>query len=237
MLISKVKVDKKQYGLSSCKADIYACLVQVDASDSIASIIEEITDHSWIRRLNIVPKISYQARLKETVESIMKDCRIFISNQPVYDYSTVGEYIVSKEGRRTLYDHFSHLAVPLAELWKEKKSGNPGFDYHSEAPTNLIIFGEAKYKAQQNPYSIAIDQVEDFISREKDARELIDLENFVSPSAVQNFVDGKKGFSIAFSIHAKNPQMILNNAIRYVNANQIANYNEYYIVGVLINDK
>lgn len=239
MLIYKDEVDKNAYGISAHKARIFACLIQVDASDSIASILTEINDNSWISKLGIVEQISYQARLNATVKSIMTDCIQFTDDTgvDVYDYSVVGEYIISKEGRRTLSEHFTHTPIPLAELWKEKKSGNPGFDYHSEAPSNLIIFGEAKYNSNSNPYDDAINQIEDFIVNGKDSMELTDLKNFVSQTAVQNFISRKKGFAISFSIHAKNPKAIIENAIKYANADKIASYDEYYIVGVQINDK
>ena len=239
MLICKFEVDKNAYGISACNARVFACLVQVNASDSILSILAEINDNSWIAKLGIVEQISYQARLQSTAKSIMDDCIKFNDDSGVniYDYSVVGEYIVSKEGRKALTEQFSHAPVPLAELWKEKKSGNPGFDYHSESQTSLLIFGEAKYNSTANPYSDAIDQVEGFIDSGKDRMELVDLKNFVSQTAVQNFISGKKGFSIAFSIHSQTPKTIINNAIKYQNANNIASYDEYYIVGVQINDQ
>ena len=239
MLICKFEVDKNAYGISSCSARVFACLVQVNASDSILSILAEINDNSWIAKLGIVEQISYQTRLQATAKSIMEDCVRFNneSKDNRYDYSVVGEYIVSKEGRKALTEQFYHTPVPLAELWKEKKTGNPGFDYHSESQTGLLIFGEAKYNSAANPYNDAINQVEGFIDCGKDRMELVDLKNFVSQTAVQNFILGKKGFSIAFSIHAQSPQSIINNAIKYHNANKIANYDEYYIVGVQIDDQ
>ena len=122
MLISKIEVDKEAYGLSSYKARIFACIVQINASDSIASILKELNDNSWISKIGVVQKISYEARLKATAKDMMEDCLQFIDNSGVkiYDYSIVGEYIISKEGRRTLSEYFTHAPVPLAELWKEK---------------------------------------------------------------------------------------------------------------------
>lgn len=239
MIISKFEVNKAQYGISSFKARLFACLVSVNASDSIASVMTEINDNSWIAKLDIIEQISYEARLKETVKSIMNDCIKFDTdtNSNIYDYSVVGEYIVSKEGRSTLVTEFNHQAVPLAELWKEKAKGNPGFDYHSESTTSLIVFGEAKYDSSSNPHSKAIKQVEEFITKAKDCMELTDLKYFVSDNAVANFKQSKKGFSIAFSVKAQNPTDILNNAILSNEIVQIKNYDEFYIIGVIINDK
>ena len=239
MLIKKFEIDKNEYGLPSSQTRFFACLVNVDASHSIASIIREINDNSWIEKLNIIEKTSYEARLKETVKTIMDDCLTFDATikQDIYDYSTVGEYIVSKEGRSALIQEYNHTAIPLAELWKEKASKNPGFDYHSESVSNLIIFGEAKYNSNYNPYSDAIIQVEGFITKQKDHMELTDLQNFVSKDAVNNFLQSKKGFSIAFSVKGEDPLTIVTNAIKSTKINKIANYNEFYIIGVVINDK
>ena len=239
MLVRKFEVDKNKYNLKHITAKIYACLVQVDASESIASVIKEINDNSWISKLGIVDQVSYDARMQATIQHIMKDCMIFNNSTPTgqYDYSVVGEYIVSKEGRQALISQFGHGFVPLAELWKEKEIGNPGFDYHSESTTQLIIFGEAKYNATNNPYTKAIDQVEKFITKKKDSKELSDLQKFVSNNAVKNFLQSNKGFSIAFSIKADNPLLILDKAILSNKIVQITKYDEFYVIGVVINDK
>lgn len=239
MVISKFEVDKNKYKLTSCSAKIYACLVSVDASESISSIIKEINDKSWMAKLDIVDQISYEARLTETVKIIMRDCVKFSSdtNYNMYDYSVVGEYIVSKEGRRALVEEFNHKSIPLAELWKEKVSNNPGFDYHSESTANKIVFGEAKYKSSYNPYNDAISQVEYFIEEKKDCKELTDLKNFVSENATQNFLQSKKGFAIAFSVKGNSPIEIIDNAILSDKIVKIKDYDEFYIIGVVINDK
>ena len=241
MIILKSELDKSQYdNLSSVKAKIYICLVEINASDSIASIVQEINDKSWIAKLNIVEQISYEARLKGTVKKIMDECNIFDNETKhnIYDYSIVGEYIISKEGRTALTAEYNHSAIPVAELWKEKTSRNPGFDYHSESTSNLIVFGEAKYNAHKNPYNDAIEQIENFIIAQKDCMELSDLQHFVSSKAVKNFEQSKKGFSIAFSLKkTNNPLLIVENVISSDKIANIYNYDEFYIIGVVINDK
>lgn len=239
MIIEKIEVDKNALGLTDFSANIYACLVTVDASESIADVMREIADKSWISRLKIVHQVAFEARLQSTVKVIMENCLSFCSDIGVskYDYSVVGEYIVSKEGRRALVSGFNHIAVPLAELWKEKESGNPGFDFHSESTSNLIIYGEAKYDSNQNPYNRAINQVEGFINQKKDAMELSDLSNFVSDIALGNFISNKKGFCVSFSITTHKPIDIIKNAIQSDKLNNIKRFDEFYVVGVVINDK
>ena len=60
---------------------------------------------------------------------------------------------------------------------------------------------------------------------------------FVSTQATTNFLNNKKGFAISFSINSQNPKTIINNAISSEKINNITNYDEFYIVGVIINDK
>ena len=74
----------------------------------------------------------------------------------------------------------------LQKLWKEKISGNPGFDFHTETPTEFIAFGEAKYRAASNAYNLALKQIKDFIQEKKDLKELSDLKNFVGAKAISN---------------------------------------------------
>ena len=215
MVIEKFEVDKAKYNITQCEAKMFACLVTVNASESIKAVIDEINDDSWIAKLDIVDRTSYEARAVRTVEKIMRECTKYNSStkETKYDYSVVGEYIISREGRDTLVSEFQHAHVPLAELWKEQLSGNPGFDYHSESISNRIIFGEAKYNSNSNPYNDAISQVEGFIQDQKDKMELTDLKNFVTDQAVNNFLEHKKGFAVSFSIKAEDPSKIVENAI------------------------
>lgn len=240
MVIEKFEVDKAKYNITQCEAKMFACLVTVNASESIKAVIDEINDDSWIAKLNIVDRTSYEARAVRTVEKIMRECtksNDTLAKETEYDYSIVGEYIISREGRDTLVSEFQHAHVPLAELWKEQLSGNPGFDYHSESISNRIIFGEAKYNSTSNPYNDAISQVEGFIQDKKDKMELTDLKHFVTDKAVNNFLENKKGFAVSFSIKAADPSKIIENAICSQLINQIKQYDEFYIIGVIINDK
>ena len=53
----------------------------------------------------------------------------------------------------------------------------------------------------------------------------------------KNCIGGKKGFSVAFSIKADKPINILDKAIRSEDNVKINNYEEFYIIGVIINDQ
>lgn len=237
-ILEKYVVDKQKLKLN-CNAKILACLVEINASEGITSIIQEINDTFWLSKLDIINQKCYEARMKKTVEKIMNNCLRFNNgaSENTYDYSIVGEYLISKAGRQALADGFNHTALPLAELWKEKMSNNPGFDFHTETLDSIIIFGEAKYNASENPYNCAICQIEEFIDLEKDVKELADLRNLAKQDSISNFLKNNKGFAISFSTKAKNPSRILTNAILSEHICKCALYNEFYLVGVVINDK
>ena len=135
-----------------------------------------------------------------------------------------------------LENSFSHRKVPLAELFKEKVSGNPGFDFHTESNSCMIAFGEAKYSGSENTYTKALTQIVDFISLAKDDMELTDLQRFVSTKAVENALNGNKAYIAAFSINAKRPETVFNNVLKSDLLTQLVLYPELYLIGVEVND-
>lgn len=115
--------------------------------------------------------------------------------------SDFGEIMVSSTAVDTLCNNYYHKGVPLAELWKEKISGNPAFDFHTETPSFFISFGEAKFNSKNNSYGKAMEQVSGFIDKKKDTKEGSDLFNFISEKAFNNFdVFKLKAYSMSFSI-------------------------------------
>jgi hypothetical protein len=63
-----------------------------------------------------------------------------------------GEYVVSELARKSVIEVYDYLDIPLAELIKKQKVGNPGFDFYSENKNQIILFGEAKYKTGYGAY-------------------------------------------------------------------------------------
>ena len=125
--------------------------------------------------------------------------------------------------------------IPLAELRKEKVSGNPGFDYHSENKNNIIIFGEAKYVAGQNAYGRALKQVVEFIDAKKDLKELTELTSFVSNEAIKNANLERKGYAIGFSSYSTSSEDLISNIRKSKHFKKIIRYEEIVIVAVDIN--
>jgi|TARA_A100001391_G_scaffold108231_1_gene72665 hypothetical protein len=186
--------------------------------------------------LDSVSTATFEATSEATVKKITELFQDFAKSKDEAGIGPeIGEYIVSMCGRKALNDHAGHLLIPLAELIKEKVSGNPGFDFHSVTTTGLIAFGEAKYSGSKNPYSNAFQQIADFASAKKDVAELVVLEKFVPPEAIKKFLDERRSYSAAFSINGKNINAIFDSAIKSNSIEPLLKFEEIYLVGVVVN--
>ena len=148
-----------------------------------------------------------------------------------------GEYVVSMTAQDSLEIEMHHRKVPLAEMFKEKISGNPGFDFHTEAQSNTIAFGEAKYSATDNPYTRALTQIIEFIELGKDTMELTDLSRFVSGTAINKAIGGQKAYVAAFSINSTNYDLVFRNILKSEYLKELLEYTEVYLIGAEIIDK
>ena len=145
-----------------------------------------------------------------------------------------GEYVVSELSRQTIVNRKGYLDVPLGELFKQKASGNPGFDYFSRNLNDEILFAEAKYKSSSNAYGVATKQIVQFIDIRKDISDLKDLQPFVGENACYKATQGEKGFIVAFSATDMKTDML----IRHLQENdcykKLCGYNELICVAVNI---
>lgn len=230
-IISIEKKDMKSYG-KACSADVHCIHVKIlDVQARTTTIIENISDSSWINNLDAVEKASYTARAKKTIAKLVNE---ILNGTVSVVTAELGEYLVSESAREALRSSYDHKIIPLAELWKEKVSGNPGFDFHTETPTNFIAFGEAKYRSKINPHTIAIEQIVGFINDGKDIMELVDLKNFASAKATSNALDMKKAFVAAFSINGVSYKEIFDTAINSKAIDPLLIYPEIFIIGIEI---
>ncbi len=219
--------------IEGCKV----CFVHAQLSDvgELAQQIHDmIMDQSWLSNLSVISKASYEQRAKDTINSIIKGILSKVTNNVTED---LGELIVSTQGQYLLENEHKHKRFPLAELWKEKRRGNPGFDFHTETPSDLITFGEAKYNSNQAAYGIALKQINDFIEDKKDTKEMSDLEHFASQNAQQNFIlRNQKAFAAAFSVHTDEPDVIIKNIKENTKFQELLQYPELYLIGIQIVD-
>jgi len=230
---SITKVDTSDID-SNCKCDLFALHIVVnDLSDRARDMIASISSTSWISALSAIDQASYTARANRTVEKLVNEVFTKVSTPLSEQF---GEYMVSLSAQDALEANLHHTKMPLAELFKERVSGNSGFDFHTETHTSLVAFGEAKYSGIKNPYKKALEQIIEFIHDEKDVAELTDLAKLASQQAVNKVLEGKKAYIAAFSINADNPERIFKTVFKSEYIKPLLQYSELYLIGVEVND-
>jgi hypothetical protein len=196
------------------------------------SIVEEfekhISDTSWINNLDEISKITFRATSKKTINKIVNDIIAKIGGKVNED---IGEFIVSYSAQLALEIEHSHTKIPLAELLKEKISGNPGFDYHTISTSSYLVFGEAKFSLDSTPRAKALGQIETFIN-DRDNAELLWLQPFLDATTKSNVIKGEKGYAAAFSFNNKNILNTFNNALASSPMKEIAKHKELYLIAV-----
>jgi hypothetical protein len=228
-IVSQQKETMTQYGKTT-NCDVYTIHVKiVNVAARVSDMIKIISDKSWINKLDVLDQKSYTARAQRTIEKIVEDILKKVNNTVSSDF---GEYLVSMSAGKALEDVHKHSVFPLSELWNERLSGNAGFDFHTESPSELIAFGEAKYNSNSNSHSTAINQTVGFITDEKDQMDLADLRRFASQNASNNAMTNKKAFVIAFSLHAPNYSQAFISALSSTAIDPLLSYPELYLIGI-----
>ncbi len=228
-IISRDLVDLSKYGKSS-SGNVFLVHVKIeDHKERAKEMIDSIRDTSWITKLNVIGERAYSARSEPTINKIVNDV---LSNVGDTVSSDLGEYLISDSAQVVLCNEYNHTKLPLAELWKEKLTGNPGFDFHTESPTQYIIFGEAKYSSIDNPHTTAVSQIIEFISAKKDEMDLVHLQNFASKNAVDNCNNLYKGFAAAFSINGIRYDQIFSTVLKSDLLDELLSYPEVYLIGI-----
>lgn len=215
--------DGKIYSIAICISDL---------SERITEMYNAVTDTSWLSQLDVVDKMTYQARSKPTIDKVVNEILNNVETTVSVDF---GEYMVSDTAQSALREYLQHFRLPLAELIKEKISGNPGFDFHTESPNAILAFGEAKYSGVQNAHSKALRQIKEFIIAKKDVQELGELRKFVTEIAIQNAANGKKSYCAAFSIVSEDIQAIMQNALDSNYLLELTCFETVFLIGVKVN--
>ena len=214
----------------NASAETHVFLVDVNDVGAYASkLIDKLNDTSWIAKLAPVPRVSYETIAMRTAARLVQ---IFQTADGQIG-SEFGEYMISMSAGDCLEGSLSHKILPISELWKEKVTGNPGFDFHTETHHDRISFGEAKYSSNQNPYTDAAEQVHRFIQEGKDRMDAVHLNHLAGATAVASLLNGSKGLAIAFSVHSEDHAAILNNALASDLVQQLSCLSdELYVIGV-----
>lgn len=211
--------------------------VDVPMSDIISvanGIIAAIADKTWISRMgNDISRMSYETKTAQTIEHITNIANQQIAN-PTKIEKEFGEYLISTIAQKALENKHYHTIVPLSELWKEQRTGNPGFDFHTVSQNTIIVFGEAKFGSAGNMYLTAIPQIARFFEQKKDTMDLRDLMDIVGEIPARKVAEGHKGFTAAFSVVARNFDSIKNNIISKIYEHNLDIYEEIYLIAIKI---
>mgnify|MGYP000155367037 FL=1 len=199
-------------------------------SVTIRDIITSLSNLSWIAKFDkSYIRNSFFKRAEDTAEyladKILKDDGDKITEDS-------GEYVVSELAREALVIELKYLDVPLAELFKEQVSGNPGFDFYSANKEKVIIFGEAKYSSGRNAYGIGMEQVDRFIREGQDVSDLNDIDIFFEEESLKLADNGDKAYAIAFAAKGTASDMIIKGIIRNKHYKDIAINKEVIFLAV-----
>ncbi len=225
------KLDKTVCDSIKTNCIVYNIHVQITNINKVAEEITKIIkDTCWINNLlDEDDAESYLKRASLTIKYLIEEILEKVENNISSDF---GEYLVSSISQMTLKDNLNHEKIALAELWKEQISGNPGFDFHSFSPNDLLVYGEAKYNAKNNPYTVAIEQINHFIEIEKDIQEYTDLKRIFPKVSSRHKNNDHKAFVAAFSLNAKNEDKIFSKIVNHKGLYKLMEYPELYIIGV-----
>ena len=203
-----------------------------DLKVTLSQIFDVLSDLSWISSFDEdYIRESFQERAKATLADIYAKITTSSTDEVSSD---AGEYVVSELAREAIVDKLGYLDIPLAELYNKKKSGNPGFVFHSQSLDEVVIFGEAKYLDDRNAYGSGLKQVVRFISDKKDIKDLADLRDFCSQNALSGASKGIKGFAVAFSAKSTPSNALVNSITKNKDFVSLLQYQEIIIVAVNI---
>ncbi len=173
-------------------------LIRVEPTNlkvTLRYILDSLSSLCWIGPLATYLHEGYRVRATGTINKLDGLFKTSIASTLK---SEAGEYVVSELSRSTIVNCLHYADIPIGELFKEQKSGNPGFDFFT-VNGELLLFGEAKYITGQNAYPSAFEQINRFISEERDQEDIPDLQNFVTPEALTKASRGERGFIGGFS--------------------------------------
>ncbi len=201
-----------------------------DIKLTLRSVFESLSNNSWIMKFDDgFLKHTFSVRFQSTIDYISSN---IIHEEDDSLTSDSAEYVISEIARSTIVEQLDYLDIPLGELIKEQKSGNPGFDFYSMNKSNIILFGEAKYVAAQNAYGKALEQIYRFNTERRDVADLLDIQNLCPKASCDEVCNGNKGFIAAFSSKRTLTERLIRNIKANVNYQRLSSHKELILVAV-----
>lgn len=201
-----------------------------DIKLTLRSVFESLSNNSWIMKFDDgFLKDTFSVRFQSTIDYISSN---IIHEEDDSLTSDSAEYVISEIARSTIVEQLDYLDIPLGELIKEQKSGNPGFDFYSMNKSNIILFGEAKYVAAQNAYGKALEQIYRFNTERRDIADLLDIQNLCPKASCDEVCKGNKGVIAAFSSKRTLTERLIRNIKANVNYQRLSSHKELILVAV-----
>lgn len=226
-VIECFKISDKGYSLPNV---IFIRIEPSDLKVTINDIICSLNNLSWIETFDKeYIKKSFKIRASKTAEHLSNKLNNFAQDKVTTD---IGETVVSELSRLAIVKELEYRDIPLAELFKQKISGNHGFDFFSETLSQFIVFGEAKYVLNSNGYGRALEQIERFIMEERDTSDLNDIDRFVSDLSLNNHTQNNKAFACAFSATSIKSETLIDNILNNDHFNKIKHHREIILIAV-----
>jgi hypothetical protein len=217
------------------KVDLNITFIRINPTNiniTLKDIFRSLSDLSWISRIDPeYMREGFQVRAEATVRYLSNRLLSGTTDQITKDS---GEYIVSELARQSLIQELHYSDIPLAELIKEKRSGNPGFDFYAETIENIILFGESKYVAGRNSYGRALKQIVQFNNEKRDIADLPDIGKFCSNISLEKVIQNQKGYVAAFSSVNTPTSEIINGILANEDFKLLRAYNELVCVAINI---
>lgn len=215
-------------------ANVHFLRVKVtDYKLTLQDLLVGLLDTSWIDKIaRDWLKITLEARYKGTMEKIIENFKN--TTNPNLQHDTA-EKLVSESSRKAVVSEFNYADIPLAELFKQKDDGNPGFDFYTENTRDLyILFGEAKYVNGKNAYENALSQIEKFTGNNKLEKDILDLQNFCNEISLNKAANKECGFMAAFSCTAISTDILKANFMKNAHYKVLKKYKELILIAVEI---
>lgn len=214
------------------KIDKHITFIRINPTDikvTLREVLESISNIAWISSFDEdYIKDGFKVRAEATIEYISKN--IIKANEDKVTQDS-GECLVSELARKTVVAEMDYLDIPLGELIKEKDIGNHGFDFYSKNKNDILLFGEAKYVANQNAYGKALKQIVKFIGK-KDKSDIIAIDKFCCENSKRNFAAGNKGFMAAFAAKSTSSKKIIEGIQANTDFQELTKYNELICIAV-----
>lgn len=203
-----------------------------DISITLRNIISVLSDLSWISKFD--KEYVRKSFIKRATDSAKYLSDKILKNDKDTITANAGEYVVSELAREALIAKLNYLDIPLAEIFKEKISGNSGFDFYSCNNYKIIIFGEAKYTSERNAYGIGMEQVNRFISEQQDISDLADIDKFFEEYSLNKANAGEKAYAVAFAAKKTKSEDIISGITKNKYYNNLAIHKEVIYLAINI---